>query len=157
MKRQLFLTALTAVLACTVLGVGPLAAAGKPTLERFKIDRFRPDPGLTAACGVDVSAHLQGIVVIRTFPGSGTGPAELVTLNLAVTAIAGENSYSFRNVGANLVRVEADGTAILVMTGQFPFEWTGVLKIDLETGDAILEPHHSVEGDVGEACAALTA
>ena len=76
---------------------------------------------------------------------------------LALTAIAEENSYSFRNVGANLVRVETDGTAILLMTGQFPFEWAGVLKIDLQTGEAILEPQHSVEGDLDEACAALTA
>lgn len=156
MRRQL-LTAITALVACLVVGVSSVVAAGKPTIERFQIDRVRPDPGLTAACGVEVSAHVQGIVVIRTFPEGGTGPAELVTLNLAVTAMAGDNTYSFRNVGANLVRIEPDGTAILLVTGQFPFEWTGVLKIDLETGEAILEPQHSVEGDLEEACAALTA
>ena len=33
----------------------------------------------------------------------------------------------------------------------------GVLKIDFETGDAILEPQHSIEDDVEDACAALTA
>jgi hypothetical protein len=31
------------------------------------------------------------------------------------------------------------------------------LKIDLETGEAILEPQHSLEGNVEKACAALTA
>ncbi len=156
MRRQL-LTVITALVAGMVIGVGSLVAAGKPTIERFRVDRVRPDPGLTAACGLEVSTHVQGIVVIRTFPQGGTGPAELVTLNLALTAMAGDNTYSFRNVGANLVRIEPDGTAILLMTGQFPFEWTGVLKIDLETGEAILEPQHSVEGDLAEACAALTA
>jgi hypothetical protein len=38
-----------------------------------------------------------------------------------------------------------------------PFGFTGVLKIDLETGEAILEPQHNIEGRVEEACAALTA
>jgi hypothetical protein len=32
-----------------------------------------------------------------------------------------------------------------------------VLKIDLETGDAILEPQHTTEEDLDAACAALTA
>ena len=31
-----------------------------------------------------------------------------------------------------------------------------MLKLDLETGDAILEPQHSLEGRVEEAWAALT-
>jgi hypothetical protein len=154
--KKALLTAITALLAVLVIGVGSPAAAGRPTVEHFQIDRVRSDPGLTAACGVEVSTHVLGVVVISTFP-DGTGPAELVTLNLALTAMAGDNTYSFRNVGANLVRVEPDGTAILLVTGQAPFEWTGVLKIDLETGEAILEPHHSVEGDLAEACAALTA
>jgi hypothetical protein len=46
-----------------------------------------------------------------------------------------------------------DGTAVLLITGQYPFEFTGALKIDLETGETILEPHHST--NVAEACAAL--
>jgi hypothetical protein len=134
-----------------------LAWSSESAIDHVKIDRLRPDPGLTAACGVDVTAHVKGVVGIRTFPGADTGPAELVTLSLTLTAMAGDNTYRFRNVGTNLTRVEPDGTAILQMTGQLPFEWTGVLKIDLETGETILEPNHTVEGDADEACAALTA
>jgi hypothetical protein len=51
--------------------------------------------------------------------------------------------------------VEPDGTAVLLIFGQVPFEFAGVLKIDLETGEAILEPQHIV--DVEEVCARLTA
>jgi hypothetical protein len=133
------------------------ASAAQPTIERVNVDRVRDDPALTAACGVAVTAHVQGHVVIRTFPEGGTGPAELVTFNIAITAMAGNNSYTFRNVGAILVRIEPDGTAVLIATGQAPFEWTGVLKINLQTGEVILEPQHSLEAQLQEACAALTA
>lgn len=63
----------------------------------------------------------------------------------------------FRDVGADLTRIEPDGTAVLMIIGQIPFGFTGVLKIDLETGEAILEPQHSLEGRIEEACAVLTA
>jgi hypothetical protein len=56
----------------------------------------------------------------------------------------------------NLTRIEPDGTAILII-GQVPFGFSGVLKIDLETGDTIVEPQHSLEGRLEEACTALTA
>jgi hypothetical protein len=54
-----------------------------------------------------------------------------------------------------LIRVAPDGTAILTTTGQVPLEFIGVLKIDLDTGDAILEPHHFY--DIEQICEQLTA
>jgi hypothetical protein len=137
--------------------IPPSATAGKPALERFDVDETSPDEFLTEACGVPVTTRAQGHVIVRTFSGEGTGPVELRTLNIALTAMADGNTYAFRDVGADLVRVEPDGTAILMIIGQIPFGFTGVLKIDLETGEAILEPHHSLEGRLEEACAALTA
>jgi hypothetical protein len=44
-----------------------------------------------------------------------------------------------------------------MVIGQVPFGFTGVLKIDLATDEVILEPQHSLEGNIEEACAALTA
>ena len=55
------------------------------------------------------------------------------------------------------MQIKPDGTAILMIIGQIPFNFTGVLKLDLDTGEAIVEPHHSLEGQIEEACAALTA
>ena len=74
-----------------------------------------------------------------------------------MTATAGDNTYRFRDVGADLVRIEPDGTAILSIIGQVPFDFNGVLKIDLETGEAILEPHALTADRVERACAVLTA
>jgi hypothetical protein len=70
-------------------------------------------------------------------------------------ATAGDNQVRFRDVGIDLVRVEPDGTVILSIVGQVPFGFTGVLKINLDTGEAILEPHHIV--DTTRACELLTA
>jgi hypothetical protein len=137
--------------------VVPGAWAGKPTTERVNFDVTEPDEFLTEACGFPVTTRARGHVIVRTFSGGGTGPAELTTLNVALTAMAGGKTYRFRDVGADLVRIEPDGTAILMVIGQVPFGFTGVLKIDLETGEAILEPHHSLEGRLEEACAALSA
>jgi hypothetical protein len=70
-------------------------------------------------------------------------------------ATAGDNQVRARNVGADLIRVAPDGTAILTTTGQVPLEFIGVLKINLDTGDAILEPHHFY--DIEQICEQLTA
>lgn len=137
--------------------LAPGATAGKPTIERFNIDETVADEFLTAACGVPVMTHAKGHVIIRTFSGGGTGPAEIRTLNIALTASSGDNTYRFRDVGADHVQLKRDGTAILMIIGQVPFGFTGVLKINLTTGETIHEPHHSLEGRVEQACAALTA
>jgi hypothetical protein len=147
---------LAAIMTVTaVLATG--AAAAPPTIERFEVDESFADDLLTEACGVAVTTSARGHVILRTFSGEGTGPAELRTLNISLTATAGDNVYRFRDVGADLVRVEPDGTAILMIVGQVPFEFTGVLKIDLATGETILEPQHSLEDRVEEACEKLTA
>lgn len=103
-----------------------------------------------------MTTHAKGHVILRTFSGGGTGPIELRTLDLRLTATAAGNSYVFRDVGADLVRVEPDGTAVLMIIGQLPFTFTGVLKIDLDTGEVILEPRHSLEERLAEACAVLS-
>ena len=133
----------------------PGAIAGKPVLERFDVDETAPDPFLTAACGVAVTTQAEGHVIVRTFDGGDAGPAVVRTLNIGLTASAGDNVVRFRDVGADVELIEPDGTAILLIVGQVPFDFTGVLKIDLETGEAILEPQHSTEEDLDAACAIL--
>jgi hypothetical protein len=145
---------LAGVLLVAVL-VAPGAFAGKPTMERVAIDETFDDDFLTAECGVPVTTRALGHITFRIFEGEGTGVAELTTINIGLIAMAGDNTYRFRDVGADLVRIESDGTAILMIIGQVPFEFTGVLKIDPETGEAILEPQHTL--DTEEACAVLTA
>ena len=124
--------------------------------QRIDVNETAPDPFLTAECGVAVTTQAQGQVIRRVFDGTGTGPASVSTLNVGLTATAGDNVIRFRDVGADVLRIEPDGTAILMIIGQVPFDFTGVLKIDLETGDAILEPQHSTAENLEKACAVLT-
>ena len=135
--------------------VVPVAFAGKPTMERFDVDGTFADGFLTAACGVDVMTHIQGHIIFRTFAGGGN--VEVNTVNFALTAMAGDNTYSFRDVGADHVQVKKDGTEILSIIGQIPFDFIGVLKINLTTGEVIHEPGHDISGRLDDACAALTA
>ena len=144
-----------ALIATTALATAPPALAQPPVMDRIQIDETFPDDFLTAVCGVPVTTTVRGQITTISFPGEGIGSTELTTINLSFTATAGDNTVRFKDVGADLVRVEPDGTAVLSVIGQIPFGFTGVLKIDLETGEAILEPQHF--RDVADACAVLTA
>jgi hypothetical protein len=125
-------------------------------IERITIDETFVDELLSEACGVTVTTTARGHITFKTFAGEGTGVAELTNINVGLTATAGDNTFRFRDVGIDQVRIEPDGTAVLMVTGQVPFEFAGALKIDLETGDVILEPHDRSEKQLAKACAKLT-
>ena len=157
MSRRRVLGCLTGLFVVAVIAA-PAAVAGKPTFERIPISESFPDDFLSEACGVDVTTRAEGHIIVRTFSDdSSKGLLEVRTLNIALTATAGGNTYRFRDVGADVTRISSDGTEIVMIIGQIPFGFTGVLKLNVETGEAILEPHHSLESRLEEACAALTA
>jgi hypothetical protein len=154
--RQQRTTGVLAVLgALLVVVLGATAAAAQaPVKEVIQVNETVPDDFLTAACGVPVTTTATGRVTIFTFP-DGTVLQEMTTLNISLVATAGDNQARFRDVGIDQVRVQPDGTVILSIVGQVPFGFTGVLKINLDTGEPILEPHHMV--DTTRVCARLTA
>jgi hypothetical protein len=155
MRRQRT-TGLLAVLgALLVVVLGATAAAAQaPVKEVIQVDDEFVDEALSEECGVEVTVTLTGRVTVFTFP-DGKVLQELTTLNLEVVFSAGDNQIRVRDVGIDQVRVQPDGTVILSIVGQVPLGFTGVLKIKLDTGEAILEPHHVV--DIAEVCAQLTA
>ena len=121
--------------------------------EVIQVNETFADEFLTEECGVPVTTTATGRVTVFTF--NGTVLQEMTTLNISLVATAGDNQARFRDVGIDQVRVQPDGTVILSIVGQVPFEFTGVLKLNLETGEAILEPHHEV--DTTRVCERLTA
>jgi hypothetical protein len=152
-RRTSGLLAVLGGLLVVVLGA-TAAAAQAPEKEVIAVDDTFEDEFLTEACGVEVTTTITGSITVFTFP-DGTVLQELTTLNLAIVATAGDNQARFRDVGIDQVRVAPDGTVILSIVGQVPFGFTGVLKINLDTGEAILEPHHIV--DTTRVCELLTA
>jgi hypothetical protein len=154
-KRRLLGSLVSVLLVAGLVGPG-VALGAAPVIERIDIEEEFVDELLSEACGVAVTTTARGFVIARTFPGEGTGVAELSTISISLTATAGNRTFRFRDVGADLIRIEPDGTAVLSITGQVPFGFAGVLKIDLETGEAILEPRDRSEEQIAKACSVLT-
>ena len=146
--------------AATILALagafGPGVASGAPpTFERIEVDDTFVDEQLSEACGVEALVHLEGHITLRTFSGEQTGVAQVNSINFGATITGGGGTFRLRDVGADVTRIEPDGTAVLLISGQVPFEFAGVLTIDLETGEAILEPRNRTEQQVAKACAAF--
>jgi hypothetical protein len=130
------------------------AAAQEPEREVIPVSFERPFDLLTEACGVDVTINVSGTFTVLTFP-DGTGPLELVAVSLDILATAGDNQVLLRNAGIDLFRVEPDGTVIYMGTGVVGVVFSGVIQIDLTTGEVILEsPEHTQ--DTARVCQQLT-
>lgn len=142
------------VLACLIWA--GIAAGAPPTIERINIDETFADEFLTEECGVPVTTTAQGHVIFRIFSREGTGVVQVTTINIGLTATAGDRTFRFRDVGADVIKIKPDGTAVLSISGQVPFDFAGVLKINLETGEAILEPRDRSAKQLAKACRALT-
>ena len=150
-RRRLALLSATVAL-LIVVGVGGTPASAAPPQVIPISDTFHDD-FLSDACGVDVTSTVSGTVRVREFDRA-TGLVTVATINAGITATAGENTFRFRDVGADVFLQRGEGLVHLV-TGQVPFEFTGVLKINETTGEVLLEPQHTVGSD--RACASLTA
>ena len=130
------------------------AAAEAPVKETITSSGTFQDEFLTEACGVEVTTTFHESITFFTFPDRPVGPQDLASIHVDIVATAGDNHARFKDVGIDLVRVEPDGTVILSIVGQIPFGFTGVMKINLTTGEVILEPHHIV--DTTRVCRLLT-
>jgi hypothetical protein len=147
---------LVSVIALVGLVWAGVAAGAAPTIERITVNESSEDVFLTEECGVPVTTTAQGHVIVRTFSGEGTGVAQVNTISIGLTATAGDRTFRFRDVGADVVQIEPDGTLVLLITGQVPFAFAGVLKIDPETEEVILEPRDRSEEQLAKACGVLT-
>jgi hypothetical protein len=147
----LILTA--AALVTLALGVSG-ATAAPPERETIRFSDTFEDEELTAACRVDVTTTLKGRITFITFPNRPVGPQELTSVHVDFVASADDNRVRFKDVGIDLVRVAPNGTVTFMIVGQVPFEFTGAMKINLTTGEVILEPRHTV--DTTRACRLLT-
>jgi hypothetical protein len=123
--------------------------------ETITISDTFPSPILSPACGVDVTIRVSGTLRVLSFPNRPVGPQDLLIRNLEWVATTGNNQVRFRNVKVDRIQVEPDGTVIESVSGHQPVEYTGVMKVNLDTGETVLEPQHIA--DIGRLCALLTA
>ena len=147
---------LVSALGVLVLGAST-ALAAKPTFTRIDLANSGAAAFFTEACGFPVTFSAQGRATIRDFELADKGLASVVSISRAVTLSANGNEVTFHDVGADVARVAPDGTVIASTMGIVPREFIGVLKFNPETGETILEPQHSLEGQTEELCQALSA
>ena len=135
---------------------GPATGLGAPpAFERITVDESFVDEELSEACGVAVTGTARGHITLRTFAG-GSPVATVNTINVGITLTADGRTFRLRDVGADVARVQSDGTVVLLISGQVPFAFAGALKIDPATEEVILEPKDRSEAQIAKACAALT-
>lgn len=109
-----------------VLGLGLAAAilvgspvnAGKPVMERVVIDDLFVDEFLSEECGAEVTAHITGHVIFRTFLDAEGNPVrELHNFALGGTYTSANGSVQFRDVGADRITYLPDGSLLQVVIG----------------------------------------
>jgi hypothetical protein len=156
MKRRERTASLVIGLALLPLALGTASAwAAPPERETITFSDTFADEFLSDACGVDVTTTVNGRITFLVFPDRPVGIEDITSVHVDFLATsAGDNRVRFKDVGVDLVRVSPKGTVTLMVVGQLPFDFTGALKIDLTTGEVILEPQHTV--DTTRACHLLT-
>jgi len=146
---------LLSVTALMLAAFAPAAAAGgKPVKETITFTETFDDVELTDACGVDVTTTASGRITFFGFPDRPVGPQDLTSVHVHFVATSDFGAVRFKDVGIDVVRIQPDGTLILMVVGQVPFEFTGLLKVNLTTGQVIREPVHIV--DTTRVCRLLT-
>jgi hypothetical protein len=152
-QRTTGVLAVLGALLVVVLGATG-AAAQAPEKEVIQVNVTFDDQFLTEECGVPVTTTATGRVTIFTLPDRKV-LQDLSSVNVSVVSTAGDNQIRVRDVGIDQVRQQPDGTVILSIVGQVPLDFIGVLKLNLDTGEVILEPHHFY--DIEQICEQLTA
>ena len=153
-RRTNWLLAILGALLVVALGA-TTAAAAPPEREVIPFSFTEPFDLLTEACGVPVTINASGTITVLTFP-DGTGPLELDAISITFVVAAGDNQALSRNAGIDLIQAEPDGTVILTSTGVVGVIFSGVLKINLTTGEVILESPQHIEGSIARVCQQLT-
>jgi hypothetical protein len=155
MRRQRTTGGLAVLGALLVVVLGATGAAAQaPEKEVIQVNVTFDDEFLTEECGVPVTTTATGRVTIFTLP-DGSVLQDLSTVNVSVVITAGDNQIRVRDVGIDQVRQQPDGTVILSIVGQVPLDFIGVLKLNPDTEEVILEPHHFY--DIEQICEQLTA
>ena len=129
------------------------ALAAAPERQTITFTETNHDEFLTEACGVPVDTIVNGRITFVTFDGE-VGATRIVSASTSFVSIAGDNTIRYRDAGIDLTRVAPDGTATLSFIGTLPVRASGILVIDLQTGETILDAFHVT--DIERVCAMLT-
>lgn len=125
-------------------GLPASASAVAPTADRILINYSEINQDLSDACGVTVTGAAQGTVTWYPRPEPwDRGVILRINVNILWTFSSGRNTYRAREARVSLMRVHSDGTWIGMDAGQQSLWRSGVFKVNMTTGEVILEPRGS--------------
>ena len=132
-----------------VIGLGVLGAvlvatpvsAGKPDMERVVVDDTFVDLVLSAACGVEVNAHVTGHATFRVFTDAAGNPVrELNNFALSVLWWSENGAIHAKDVGVDRVAYFEDGSVLQFIIGSVQsFSIPGQGRVYADTGRTMLE------------------
>ncbi|HKJ12808.1 MAG TPA: hypothetical protein VJ976_10535 [Ornithinimicrobium sp.] len=145
------------LVALASVSAAPMSAAAPPESERIVVDDTFDDEFLTDSCGVSVTGSITGFVIARTFTNPAGNLQTLNSVSLTLTLTSELGSISGRASGAEIVKSGPDGQVTLNVTGRRLGDYSGLLVVDLDTGEVVKEPQYTFgERELERACAALT-
>jgi hypothetical protein len=166
---RIWRSVLTAVFAMSILPVS-VALAAAPDTETFNVDETFIPPLLSAACGFDVTRHIEGTLTVRTFyDADGNFVRELDSYRLTETLSANGQTLVGRTVQNILVKFYSDGSfAVAFMGSDFRLSVLGsgisfgsvgrfVLLFDSSGDVQVVQDVGDARADYDAICAALTA
>lgn len=123
-----------------VLVVAPVSA-GTPEMERIPVDDTFVDLELSAACGVEVTAHVTGHVIFRAFTDeAGTPVREVNNYALRVYWWSENGTIRAQDVGADRVTYFDDGSVLLIIIGSVQsFSIPGEGRVYSDVGRVMIE------------------
>ena len=75
-------------------------------------------------------------------------------VHFLVTYLVNGTGVTVREVGGNVARLTPDG--LVHLSGGQSLQFTGAIKVNKDTVEVLLEPHHSLDAQVTEVCALYT-
>ena len=132
-----------------VIGLGVLGAllitapvtAGQPDTERVIVDDMFVDDFLSAACGVEVNAHVSGHATFRVFTDADGNPIrELNNFALDVVWWSENGEIHAKDVGADRLTFFEDGSLQLIIIGNVrSFSIPGQGRVYADVGRVMIE------------------
>lgn len=131
-----------------LLVAGPVNA-GAPQIEKVPVDEQFHDDFLSAACGVDVTTHLTGHSIHRTFTDADGNPVHEVNNYAFTWTFSSENGQIVaHDVGADRVTYLDDGSLIVIIIGNVQsFSIPGQGRAHSDVGRSRLEITFDENGD----------
>lgn len=129
-----FIALLGALFMAVTLSAAPVFAA-QPEMERVPVDDVFVDDFLSDACGVQVTAHVTGHFILRTFTDAAGDPTRAVNnyaISVAWSSVNG--ALGAKDVGADHITFLDDSILVVIIGSVQSISLPGQGRVYQDTG-----------------------